>query len=62
MITVPKIRTSKYIRTMRMALSFRSCINATGKSSLFTDLGRVYLEECKRLDRSQYAKNKGSLS
>ena len=61
MITVPKIRTSKYIRTMRMVLSFRSCINATGKSSLFTDLGHVYLEECKRLDRSQHVKNKGSL-
>jgi len=62
MSAVHIIRTSKYIRTMRMALSFRSCINATGKSSLFTDLGRVYLEECKRLDRSQYVKNKRSLS
>ena len=61
MVAVHKIRNSKYIRTMRMALSFRSCINATGKSSLLTDLGRVYLEECKRLDRSQYAKNKGRL-
>jgi len=58
---VRNFRTSKHIRTMRMLRSFRSCINATGLSPLLADLGKVNIEECKRLDRLQYAKNKGRL-
>jgi len=57
---VRNLRTSNHIRTMRMIRSFRSCINTTGQSPLLADLGRVYIEECKRLDRIKILKTKGA--
>jgi hypothetical protein len=45
------IRSLAYIRTPRMLKGFRSCINATGKSQMISDQGRVVLAECQRLNR-----------
>lgn len=53
------IRTSQHIRTHRMARSFRSCPNATGASQILPDLGRVYIEEMRRLFRKQVLELRG---
>lgn len=45
------IRTLAYIRTPRMLKGFRSCVNATGKSQIIADFGRINLEEHVRLNR-----------
>ncbi len=45
------IRTSCHIRTHRGLRSFRSCINATGVAQILPDIGRIHLEECRRLNR-----------
>jgi hypothetical protein len=57
------IRTSSHIRTHRVLKGFHSCVNATGAQQILPDLGRVRLEECRRLNRaSQFAaKRHGSL-
>ena len=46
-----KIHTIAHIRTMRMAKSYRACVNLTGKSQILTDFGRIYSEEYQRLNR-----------
>jgi hypothetical protein len=51
-----KIRTLAHIRTPRMIKSFRACINVTGRSQIFAEIGRVYAEECRRLNRVQQIK------
>jgi hypothetical protein len=50
-----KIHTIAHIRTMQMAKSYRACVNQTGKSQIFTDLGRIYSEEYQRLNRVSQA-------
>jgi hypothetical protein len=50
-----KIRTNFHIRTHRGLRSYRSCINSTGLSQILPDLGRIHLEECRRLNRLQNA-------
>lgn len=52
------IHTVAHIRTPRMLKGFRSCINMTGESQIFADLGRVFLEEFRRLNRVQNAISK----
>jgi len=54
------IRTSSHIRTHRGLRSFRSCINATGIPQILPDLGRIILEEYRRLNKIMQAnlKNK----
>jgi hypothetical protein len=52
------IRTLAYIRTPRMLKGFRACVNATGKSQIIADYGRVRLEEYLRLNRIQDAEFK----
>jgi hypothetical protein len=46
-----KIRTNAHIRNHRVLKSYRSCINSTGVAQILPDLGRVHLEECRRLNR-----------
>ncbi|MBS1205222.1 MAG: hypothetical protein H6R25_2121 [Proteobacteria bacterium] len=53
-----KIRTLAHVRTLRMVKSFRACANMTGPSQILIDSGRVYFEECRRLNRVQCAKCK----
>jgi len=50
-----KIRTSSHIRTHRGLRSFRSCISATGESQILLDIGRIYFEECRLLNRVLHA-------
>lgn len=52
------IRTLAHIRTPRMLNSFRTCVNMTGRPQILADFGRIYLEECRRLNRVQNIKSK----
>ena len=52
------IRTLAYIRTPRMLKGFRACVNATGKSQIIADYGRVGLEEYLRMNRVYNAESK----
>ncbi len=56
-----KIHTIDYICTSQMLKSFRACINMTGKSQVFADIGRVYLAKYKRLNRIQQVSGKNIL-
>ena len=49
--------TNLQIRTHRGLRSFRSCVNATGVAQIIPDLGRIHLEECRRLNRVLHAKS-----
>jgi hypothetical protein len=55
------IRTLAYIRTPRMLKGFRSSVNMTGKPQIFADIGRVRLEEYRRLNRVQQTEGKPML-
>jgi|APCry1669191674_1035369.scaffolds.fasta_scaffold159242_2 hypothetical protein len=46
-----KIRTNSHIRNQRGVKSFRSCVNSTGVAQILSDLGRIHLEECRRLNK-----------
>ncbi len=58
MSPMSKIRTSSQIRTHRGLRSFRSCVNATGIAQILPDLGRIKLEEYRRLNKVLQANSK----
>jgi hypothetical protein len=45
------IPTLAHIRTPRMLKGFRACVNMTGRSQILAECGRVFSEECRRLNR-----------
>ena len=56
-----KIHTIAHIRTMRMAKSYRACVNLTGKSQILSDFGRICSEEYQRLNRLSQVSHKKHL-
>ena len=58
---ISNIRTLTHIRTPRMLKGFRACINTTGQSQILAEWGRVFSEECRRLNRVRNVKSQSTL-